>query len=841
VRYVRADEEPAHDLKFRSADRYTATAAAEMDPDTLAADIDADDGGWWEIDFLAQPFCDPGRDPDIDLTGVTPCTEIWQKWIDAYVTAAPRFGGNLHLVATKAKYRHIWNGGRGVDVGLGIATTGLNYRSCLVINDPVVTSVTWNVEGSTLLMDGTGPDTWAAFLSTRRAATFVQHAGAAYDYVHLPTTQGKVTAIVAPTSGNNGTVSLEIDEDFPEQVPSFDTVVQVRTCSEPDFTISSEKRHFTKLLFTRDSYTNAYATLSVVDGVATIGGLSSMEINAFTNNGGVNTYVSVSGAMDCGQWYKTIAAPAVEISGKARCHMAMQHFALNVMPGAGGVKISDLTMVPRPNTNVMMACMRTGLGGNFNFGRFEYLNNTIEGTGDDGIGLSGGNFRTLTYVGATSFTAFSGSHWYGETIPIGSRFVIFNTTGSGYTIAAFGTITGAGSINPSTSAATYTIELGAGSSALPGDLTGYMAAIVDCWSEPLVAFCYFSTIRGRGIWSALPFGNYLFNTTELTTDEGILIHVNGGGTAGIGYAGGERINLFLNTVRRPNRDAVTRAGIAVVASAYTDAKVPATGYPIKTVISQGNMITGAPNMAQMFVGIERVTERDNVYDVVASGTPSPGQIPYEMGFTSKAVVGYANCKEGSFGRGTVMTNINGAQPYFGVETSPGLNVDCEAEFYDNRDAATRATGILARLGIGTNAPAYRAHVYEATGGADLMIESGNTDVAKLRLKTSATHMSVFVNSTGMFVRNEGNATNLLYIEADGDVIPAIPVSLGTTTNRWSAVATGNLNANGENVSFGGLPTADPAVASRIWNDRGVRDRQHARRQHRGDDGPSCAE
>jgi hypothetical protein len=734
-----------------------------------------------------------------DKTGTTNSYRAWKSAIDYAIARAPQNGGIVYIKPSPGKYRLDWNGATGVDVGLpGISVTSLNTRSIFVIDDPNVTDVILDVSGCSLKMGGTDKDDWATFLTVVDASLTVIHDGTTYDYVNLLTTQGTITAIQAPTSGDNGYVEFTRDPAFP--APSFTTCSEVRTCSALQYTLAHPDQHFTKLVMNRNEYEDDFAAITLQSGTThRISGLTSAETTAYTNNGGAGTYISVSAASDCGQWYKTIAAPAAHYVGKATCHQAMQHFTFNVMTGKGGVTVEGLTMVPRHGTNVMTSCMRTGLGGNYNFGRYQYLFNTIKGTGDDGIAANGGSLTDMTYVGATSFTAFAGTHYYGKTLPAGTRFRLYDTSAGGYSEVAYGTITAAGSITTAGGAfsATYAVELGSGSGALPTNMADHIAVITDTYNPVTIAFNDVSVSRSRNFWVNIASGTIAYNTAALSTDEGIKVHVNGGGNASVGYPGGSRLHVKGNTLWRNCRDTYP-AALMIFASAFGDEYTASVDKVIGEVLVEGNTVVGAPYLGMLFGGISNLTERNNTFSVVGLGTPISGLISYDMGFTSKTVVGYVNCDKGSLGRGSVFETIDGAAPYVGLTAGGGSNVKVAADFYTDHDLATAATGVLGRLG--TVAPDQWLHINGLGDAATTLalIEADNGYGAGVRTKSGPQEYQVTSNDTGWRVRDQTAGLNRLQLLNDGHFSAGASATQdwGTSAARWRAVYGRNANFDG---------------------------------------------
>ena len=66
--------------------------------------------------------------------------------------------------------------------------------------------------------------------------------------------------------------------------------------------------------------------------------------------------------------------------------------------------------------------------------------------------------------------------------------------------------------------------------------------------------------------------------------------------------------------------------------------------------------------------------------------------------------------------------------------------------------------------------------------------------------------------------HDGEIKNGLVIN-DGSSEDEIDVTIGSTTTSLTTVA-GNLLVNGADINFANVPTSDPEVAGRVWNDSG---------------------
>jgi hypothetical protein len=330
-------------------------------------------------------------------------------------------------------------------------------------------------------------------------------------------------------------------------------------------------------------------------------------------------------------------------------------------------------------------------------------------------------------------------------------------------------------------------------------MTGHVAVITDTYNEMTIAFCNVSVVRGRCFWVNIPSGQIVYNTAELSTDEGIKVHVNGGGSAEIGFAGGERLLVKGNTLRRNCRD-VYPAALSIFASAFDDPDVASVDKVISDVVVEGNIIVGAPYLAMLFGGISNLVERNNEFYVTGASSPVSGSAVYDMGFTSQAVVGYVNCEYGSLGRGSTFLSLNGATPYVGLTAGGGTNSNMSADFYTNHDLATPATGVLDWFGVGTVEPDQRLHVNGLGEAATTLafIEADNGYGAGVRTKSGTQEYQFASNNTGWRLRDQTAALNRLQLLNDGHFTPG-----ADDTQDWGASATRWRSVYGTNADFDG--------------------------------------
>ena len=96
----------------------------------------------------------------------------------------------------------------------------------------------------------------------------------------------------------------------------------------------------------------------------------------------------------------------------------------------------------------------------------------------------------------------------------------------------------------------------------------------------------------------------------------------------------------------------------------------------------------------------------------------------------------------------------------------------------------------------------------------------------------ASHSNIRLDQYGLLRLRYYNTDHLMigsgYTQVGVKMYPKVDNSIecGLATNRWSSVNTVDLNASGDvimaaNVDFTNLPTSDPLVAGRMWNDSGI--------------------
>ncbi len=639
VHYVRSDGEPGHDLKFRSGDRYTATAAAEMDPDTLAAAIDPTDGGWWEIDFRLHPKCRPALDPDWDPTGATSVALLSAKWLNAYSERAPQNGGLLYLdLQNSGKALFEWNGETGLDVGFGVSQsiTGLNQRSCLVVNHPGVTRIVFDPAGTELIQGGQDKNDWASFLITK-GASFHLKGGGTYDFQNLPFTQGTITAIQDESApgANDGYVEFSRDPAFGQ--PSFLQVSEILYCTEPNYVLAKPRpRTVEWFALDREEYADAYAPLvetSAGSGIYRVTGLTAAEIAIVNARTDVGAYVVVKGASDVGAWFKVFDAPAVQVDPGSTVHCAMQRFFLATAPRKAD--IAGCRLVPRDGSPALAVSMRDGIDVFSALGPVSMTGNHVYGSGDDAMAINGMVLSSMTRISPTSFSGMSNPHFYNIPVPDGYHLVIVDNN---LQEVARCTIVAAGAINPADGyKAVYTVTVESG--ALPADMTKSVAVVMEGFQRAKAIGNTAVNIRGRGIWTNV---GGLFNSNDFAfiTNQAILFGATSGPQYSHNFDGGDGFVAQGNFVRSVCQEDRYSGAISVIARRTDASTTVSTAYPIRGVTITGNLFEDIPNAAVVLAGVDTAQVRNMLINVGYVGNP----VDWNGALLANTALGLINCR-----------------------------------------------------------------------------------------------------------------------------------------------------------------------------------------------------
>ena len=166
--------------------------------------------------------------------------------------------------------------------------------------------------------------------------------------------------------------------------------------------------------------------------------------------------------------------------------------------------------------------------------------------------------------------------------------------------------------------------------------------------------------------------------------------------------------------------------------------------------------------------------------------------------------------DGSF-TGNLNTEIGGTQRVYNLGTEGDTDTEYLETSWDTNVAAieTKATG---------------------SGAArELRLVNGLTSIklenAIVTLKANNQNILRGSGSSATYLYSHGNGTILEV--GDGEFKPFTgTVALGSTAKRWSNTHSVDGDFSGDvvmaaNVDFTGLPTSDPLVAGRLWNDSGT--------------------
>ena len=108
----------------------------------------------------------------------------------------------------------------------------------------------------------------------------------------------------------------------------------------------------------------------------------------------------------------------------------------------------------------------------------------------------------------------------------------------------------------------------------------------------------------------------------------------------------------------------------------------------------------------------------------------------------------------------------------------------------NGEESLRITSI-GRVGIGTETPTSKLHIYDESAGTDLTITSGNANAVDINLGDIDDHDigRIRYNNQNDSMLFNTNGTNKLVIESDGDVLPGADSSqdLGSSSKRWDVI------------------------------------------------------
>jgi hypothetical protein len=159
----------------------------------------------------------------------------------------------------------------------------------------------------------------------------------------------------------------------------------------------------------------------------------------------------------------------------------------------------------------------------------------------------------------------------------------------------------------------------------------------------------------------------------------------------------------------------------------------------------------------------------------------------------------------------LLVNVGGSQKIYGVGTDGDLNSEYIETSWDGTTAKIQTketgTGVLRKLDVLSGVTGMKAY-------------------ANSTLILSSAWSSVTMNNVSVSLVAP---TNGYVAVRKGDLRPydtVTPINCGQPSVRWAGVYSVDGDFSGDvvmaaNVDFTGLPTSDPLVAGRLWNDSGT--------------------
>lgn len=681
-----------------------------------------------------------------DVSGTADSRAAWQRAIDYAVAMASRNGGVVHIKPSPGTYRIDWDGATGYNV-TGGATTGINYRSCFVINALVSTAVKkviFDFTGCYLIHGGTDWTDWASMFITIGCEREVR--GGTYDYVNLPFFQGLVTEV------GTGYIKVEIDPTFDQAAPTFAGGWEICAFSALNYALANPTRYPTGVPVHRSSYTLSQFTIADEGaGIYECSGLTTDEDTAVGMYIAVGTTVVVKGAKDGVEWFKDIDCPRVTTIGNPVCHASASRWV--VTSGCSDITEDKARCVPRPGSTALAVTMRAGTA-NFNArGKVNVTGGKYWYTGDDAIAITSSSITGMTRVSATVVNGFTSLNYF-STVAEGTHFILYDST---HTEVARGTIDTVGTTNSSTFKADYTLTFASGNINAFADaaaLTSHIMVLLEYHATANVAFNNIKSTRGRGVYTDA-MGHYAFNHVENCTDTGILVQTSKGGFSE-NYDGGFAYLISDNTVDGACRNFYYPAAISVFCASPADSTVAARNYPISDVAIVHNTIRNCQHMPFLLGGVKNAVLYDNIMDTVNTAAPS-GEMSIVYSFASKTLVGLVNC---SNIRGNVgMAHGHGSSTLYTANTmDSGANSKIFFSALDwDCDLATPVGGVQGKFAVGRLNPTETFEVYAASGAASLLVEATSTNHARLDMKNGSWAVRLLASANGMFVYDVTNA------------------------------------------------------------------------------------
>lgn len=684
-------------------------------------------------------------------------------------------GGHFALKLHPGEYHFSWDGVSGWDSGLGISTAALNYRSIFVIDNAAVTHVTLDFTGAVLVQKGEDKDTWASLFYIADAEVDIIEGN--FDMENRTFTQGTCTAIGADY------YEFEVDEEFdPTQTPSFAQISEVIRFSDVTLGPDRPERTVTTFPLDRDEYSDLFAPLvSQGSGVYRITGLSGAEVTALTNQAPVGAYVLVRGMADGACTFSIMNSPRVHVRNSV-CHNAIMRFVFCNRPE--NASFDNVKVIPPAWSKNVVACTMRGAIDCFNsLGPVSVQGGELYGAGDDAIGLTGMALSRMEYISATSFKAFSNSHFFNGPAPVGSRFFLYDAD---FAEVAQGKITAVGAVNPSDDwLATYTVSITSG--ALPADMSDHIMPLTRGLARARVNQVKIQNIRGRGIWTSLA-GNYDDNDISWTANEAILVQPTegGGAYADTFYQGGEGISASRNYINGACRNTFYPAAIRILGTEYTLASdnnvTVSAAKPYKNVKVDGNTILRSGHAAILVGGIEGLSVRNNdIYSAQLTGS-SGEEVDLAIGQT---VIAYINVSDAHID-GNKGRSLGGATFIAGFTHGTGTNEKIARGLNWNLDATTIESYTAYNIGSGKAPGGAAGMSYKPGANSEHVIEADGTFNATLVQKNGAREGRIVWNSSGWSFNDTTAGATRFNVSADGYHLPGADNTYdkGSTSLRW---------------------------------------------------------
>lgn len=683
-------------------------------------------------------------------------------------------GGHFSLKLHPGTYPISWDGASGISVQGNTNLTNFNNRHIFHITN--FEKVDLDLSGVKLIHLGENKDEWSTvFRFSDSKSVNINLDGAVFDHDNLPFFQGYITA--------KGSDYLDIALETGCPAPVFSTAAHI----EPRTTARVPSDFGIKRAF------NA-TQLTVTDqgsGVWRVGGFTGGETggSVWSSFLTVNTLVIVRNATDGANWFHFRKCTDVNIS-KGSCYVSacgLMEFHL-----CKDVSIDGVKCIERPGTKLTGSTSRAAIK-LFSVGGTARVHNCeARYTGDDGLAVGGGFIVNMSYVDTTHFTGFMHAHYFGATIDIGDNLIFRDKQG---TVTARAHVTAIASSSNYDRA--FTVVMDSGS--LPNPMTNYAAEVLQYRPIMQLNGNNYSRLRGRGIYAGGS-GHVRGNNIEDTTGPGILIDYQESSD----NLFSELITGLSVTGNRVLRSCVRTfyTGAIVIhqmeqGSQSGTASSTSTGFPISGPIVIGNVIDDTPNQAIILAGVDRAFVTANTINNV--GSVGKG-LSWNNTLGVGAVFALVNCRH-CLVTGNLLSLINSSVRYTDETENSGTNPYNTVDNNINLDVSPQTRHFFTDLGIGTETPSEKLHVYKSGAAANVMVEASSTNQASLKLKNASQEWRMFGSANGLFIVDTTASANRWQWDTTGSFTPGASntYSIGQTTNLVNTVysnrfATGAINA-----------------------------------------------